>query len=211
MSARRWAKLRAGDIFDALLALALAGIAQYEIWAHPLFDDGIPGPRLPNAVLLLLITLPLAWRRRVPTVVFALVLVSIALQISLIDDARSAQPPFQDWIALLVVFYSLGAHAERRRALVAGALGGGTFVTGDLVQLLSGEAGLEDTVPAWFMLAAAYGVGFALRGQRIQSSLLAQRAERLEREREQKARLAVAEERVRIARELHDIVAQRSA
>ena len=57
------------------------------------------------------------------------------------------------------------------------------------------------------MLAAAYGVGFALRGQRIQSTILAQRAERLEREREQKARLAVAEERVRIARELHDIVA----
>jgi len=207
MSARRWAESRAGDLFDAVLALALAGTAQYEIWARPLFDDGIPGPRLANAVLLLLITLPLAWRRRAPTVVFALVLVSVGLQVSQIDDARSVQPPFQDWIALLVVFYSLGAHAERRRAIAAGALGGAAVVAGDLVQLLSGEAGLEDTVPAWFMLAAAYGVGFALRGQRIQSTLLAHRAERLEREREQKARLAVAEERVRIARELHDIVA----
>jgi signal transduction histidine kinase len=207
MNAGRWAQLRAGDLLDALLALALAATAQYEIWAGPLFDDGIPGPRLPNAVLLLLITVPLAWRRRAPTVVFALVLASIGLQVSLIDDARSAQPPFQHWIALLVVFYSLGAHAERRRALVAGALGGGIFVVGDLAQLLSGDAGLEDTMPAWFMLAAAYGVGFALRGQRIQSTLLAHRAERLEREREQKARLAVAEERVRIARELHDVVA----
>jgi signal transduction histidine kinase len=207
MSARRWAELRAGDLLDALLALALAGTAQYEIWAHPLFDDGIPGPRLPNAILLLLITLPLAWRRRAPTVVFALVLASVGLQISLIDDARSDQPPFQHWIALLIVFYSLGAHAQRRRAIVAGALGGGAIVVGDLVDLVSGGGRLEDTVPAWFMLAAAYGVGFALRGQRIQSTLLAHRAERLEREREQKARLAVAEERVRIARELHDIVA----
>ena len=196
-----------GDLFDALLAFALAGTAQYEIWAGPLFDDGIPGPRLANAVLLLLITVPLAWRRRAPTVVFALVFAAIALQIGLIDDARSDQPPFEHWIALLVVFYSLGAHAERRRAIVAGALGGGAMVAGDLVQLLTGGARLEDTVPAWFMLAAAYGVGFALRGQRIQSTLLAQRADRLEREREQKARLAVAEERVRIARELHDIVA----
>jgi len=199
--------VRAGDLFDALLALALAGTAQYEIWAHTLFDDGIPGPRLPNAVLLLLITVPLAWRRRAPTVVFALVFASVALQIGWIDEARSDQPPFQHWIALLVVFYSLGAHAERRRAIVAGTLGGGAVVAGDLTLLLSGGAKLEDTVPAWFMLAAAYGVGFALRGQRIQSTLLAQRAERLEREREQKARLAVAEERVRIARELHDIVA----
>jgi hypothetical protein len=79
----------------------------------------------------------------------------------------------------------LGAHAERRRAIVAGALGGGVVGVGDLVNLLSGVARLEDTVPAWFMLAAAYGLGFALRGQRIQSSLLALRAERLEREREQ--------------------------
>ena len=70
-----------------------------------------------------------------------------------------------------------------------------------------GGAALEDTVPAWFLLAAAYGVGFALRGQRIESTLLARRTERLEQEREQRARLAVAEERVRIARELHDIIA----
>ena len=199
--------MRAGDLFDALLALALAGTAQYEIWAGPLFDDGIPGPRLANAVFLLLITVPLAWRRWAPTAVFVLVLASVGLQISLIDDARSAQPPFQHWIALLIVFYSLGAHAERRRAIVAGALGGVAIVGGDLVELISGSASLEDTLPAWFMLGAAYGVGFALRGQRIQSTLLAHRAERLEREREQKARLAVAEERVRIARELHDVVA----
>jgi signal transduction histidine kinase len=207
MSARRSAESHAGDLFDALLALALAGTAQYEIWASPLFDDGIPGPRLTNAVLLLLITVPLAWRRRAPTAVFALVLGSIGLQITLIDDARSDQPPFQHWIALLIIFYSLGAHAGRSRALVAGALGGGAILVGDLADLFSGGAGLEDIMPAWFMLAAAYGVGFALRGQLVQSTLLAHRAERLEREREQTARLAVAEERVRIARELHDVVA----
>ena len=139
--------------------------------------------------------------------VFALVFASIALQIGLIDQARSDQPPVQHWLALLVIFDSLGAHAERRRAIVAGAVGGGVLVAGDLVDLLFGGGRPEDTVPAWFLLAAAYGVGFALRGQRIRSTLLAHRAERLELEREQKARLAVAEERVRIARELHDIVA----
>ena len=92
-----------------------------------------------------------------------------------------------------------GRSSRARRGVV--------LVGGDLVDLVSGEAALEDTVPAWFMLAAAYGVGFALRGQRVQSTLLARRAERLEQEREQRARLAVAEERVRIARELHDIIA----
>ena len=207
MSARRRAAWGAADLFDLTLMLALAGTAQYEIWVRPLFDDGIPGPRLPNAVLLLLITVPLAWRRRAPTVVFVVVFASVGLQISLIDHVHSDQPPFQEWIALLVVFYSLGVHAERRRALVAGAIGGAVLVGGDLVELLTGGAGLEDTVPAWFMLAASYGVGLALRGQRVQSTLLTQRADRLEREREQKERQAVAEERARIARELHDIVA----
>jgi signal transduction histidine kinase len=206
MGPRRWAAAHAGDICDAVLALVLAGTAQYEIWVGPLFDDGIPGPQLANAVLLLLVTIPLAWRRQVPTVVFGLVLASVGLQISLIDQTRSEQPPIQEWVALLVVVYSLGAHAERRRAIVAGAAGGVVFVGGDLVDLFSGGAALEDTVPAWFMLAAAYGVGFALRGQRIQSTVLARRAERLDQEREQRARLAVAEERVRIARELHDII-----
>jgi signal transduction histidine kinase len=207
MSARRRAAWGAGDFFDLSLMLALAGTAQYEIWVRPLFDDGIPGPRLPSAVLLLLLTVPLAWRRRAPTVVFVVVFASVGLQVSLIDRVHSVQPPFQHWIALLVVFYSLGAHAERRRALVAGAIGGAVLVGGDLVDLLTGGAGLEDTVPAWFMLAASYGVGLALRGQRVQSTLLTQRADRLERERMQKERQAVAEERARIARELHDIVA----
>jgi len=201
------ANLRAGDLVDVLLALILAAAAQYEIWVHPVWDDGIPGPRLPNTVLLLLITISLAWRRRAPTVAFALVFASIGLQVSLIDEAHSVQPPVQHFLALLLVVYSLGAHAERRRAIVAGGLGGTAFVGGDLVELLTGAAKPEDTVLTWFMLAAAFGLGFALRGQRIQSALQAHRADRLEREREQTARLAVAEERVRIARELHDIVA----
>jgi signal transduction histidine kinase len=207
MRPHRWAGSHQSDLLDAVIALSLAATAQYEIWAAPVFDDGIPGPRLANAVLLLLITVPLAWRRRAPTVVFTLVLAIIGLQIGLIDEKHSEQPPIEEWIALLLIFYSLAAYAERRRAIVAGALGGLFIVGGDVEGLMSGRATIDNTVPAWFMLAAAFGIGLALRGQRIQSTILARRAERLEREREQLARLAVAEERLRIGRELHDIVA----
>ena len=60
-------------------------------------------------------------------------------------------------------------------------------------------------------LAAIFGVawlaGYALRGRVIQAELAEQRAAFAEREREAAARLAVAEERARIARELHDVVA----
>lgn len=60
-------------------------------------------------------------------------------------------------------------------------------------------------VPVLF--AVGWLVGFALRERAVQTEAAEQRAARAERERENAARLAVAEERARIARELHDVVA----
>jgi signal transduction histidine kinase len=53
----------------------------------------------------------------------------------------------------------------------------------------------------------AWVAGFALRGRTVQAEAAEERATQAEREREAAARVAVAEERARIARELHDIVA----
>jgi signal transduction histidine kinase len=55
--------------------------------------------------------------------------------------------------------------------------------------------------------AVAWAAGFALRGRTVQAEAAEERAAQAEREREAAARVAVAEERSRIARELHDIVA----
>ena len=52
-----------------------------------------------------------------------------------------------------------------------------------------------------------WAAGFALREREVQAEAAEQRAILAERERETAARIAVAEERARIARELHDIVA----
>ena len=60
-------------------------------------------------------------------------------------------------------------------------------------------------IPALF--AVGWLVGFALRERAEQTEAAEERAARAEREREVAARLAVAEERARIARELHDVVA----
>ena len=57
------------------------------------------------------------------------------------------------------------------------------------------------------LFAVGWLVGFALRERAEQTEAAEQRAARAERERENAARLAVAEERARIARELHDVVA----
>ena len=71
-----------GELLDALLALLLAGTAMYEIWVGPLVDDGIPGPQLATTALMLLATIPLAWRRMAPTLVFAVVIMAVVLEIT---------------------------------------------------------------------------------------------------------------------------------
>jgi signal transduction histidine kinase len=64
-----------------------------------------------------------------------------------------------------------------------------------------------DVLPFWLWIAGAYGIGTALRRRESLAALLEDRAVRAERERELRAREAIVEERGRIARELHDVVA----
>ena len=191
--------------------LLLAASAQYEVWIGPLFDGSIPGPRGVNSILLMLVCLPLLWRRRYPVLVFVVVLTAVGLQSQVEAHAgvvdRTDQGSMQGWIAALVAFYSLAAYADPRRAAVVGGVVGAGWIAVDVGRLLSGEIGLSDTVPGWFMLAAAWGLGYALRARGMQVNTLVARAARDEQERDLRAREAIAVERARIARELHDVVA----
>ena len=201
-----WARAHAADLLDALMVAALAGTSQYEVWVGPLFQD-VAGPRLANAVLLAMLCVPLLWRRSHPTLVFAVVILALAAQSEVEVQngvvARSDQGTLQGWVVALIAFYSLAAYATPRRAAVAGLLGGAGWIADDLRELLPGTIALEDTIPAWFILAAAWGMGYALHGRQAEVGELTDRADRLERERE----AALATERARIARDLHDVVA----
>src|SRR6266508_402602 len=197
--AARWA--------DWLIALVLAGWAQYEIWAHPLFrgDDGIPGPRPVNAALLLLITLPLAWRRRAPLAVVGIVAAASAVQAVFFD--RSSQPSTQLWLAVLIALYSVAAHGERRDALLGGALVAAGTLAIDVRHLAAGERSLGEAMSEWVLFGGVWLLGRYLHGWRLRARRQEARADQLELDREERARAAVAQERSRIARELHDIVA----
>ena len=67
MDAIRIDRERLAGLGDWLIALLLAGAAEYEIWVSSLDPDGVPGPHAAHAVFVLLATLPLAWRRRAPS------------------------------------------------------------------------------------------------------------------------------------------------
>jgi signal transduction histidine kinase len=194
---------------DVLLVAVLFATAQYEVWVGPLFS-GLSGPKLANAAVLAIVFVPLLWRRSKPVAAFAVVVVAAALHVKIEHQAwvvAADEGLMQVWFALLVAFYSLAANANPRSAAVAGLAGGAGLVINDLPQLLTGVTTLDHTLPAWFILGGSWGLGYALRGRQMQVQALADHNARLEREREVERIAAVAAERVRIARELHDVVA----
>ncbi|MGH2947023.1 MAG: sensor histidine kinase [Solirubrobacteraceae bacterium] len=184
---------------DPLLALVLLGLGVYEIWIE---SGQVAGPRAGNTAFLVLVTVPLAWRRRYPLAVLALVTPGAIAWVSAWYFER--QPPFVPFVALLLCGFAVAA-ATTGRGATAGAGLLAAFVVTDLAAVVLGGRP-EETGAAWILLALTWALGRVVHRQRSLAAALAERAAQLEREREEKARLAVALERARIARELHDVV-----
>jgi signal transduction histidine kinase len=144
------------------------------------------------------LALPLLWRRRWPVAVFALIAV-IAFAQWLADVLA-----FGD-AALLVALYGVAVSQPRRVALAAAAVVALGVVLANL-RWAPGN-GLRGFLGLCGLATAAYVLGTSTRTRRALVASLHERAERLERERDQQGRLAAAAERARIARELHDVVA----
>jgi len=190
------ARLRTLDArtIDGLLALVLAAALQLQL---ALGDE--PGASAVAVIGGLGLTLPLAWRRRAPLAV-ALIFAAVApLQGVLGGGLFDGEPPL---LAALVTggvaFYSLGAYATER----AGIAGGATGILGLWTSVIvSDHTDLQSFVfSAGIVALAPWLAGRTTRARNL-------RAEALERERDQRARAAAGEERQRIARELHDVVA----
>ena len=153
----------------------------------------------------LLATLPLALRRRNPLVSFLLAMIGSQLLVRL-------QPGFDNdsfsfVAAYFVALYSLGRHARGVEAW----LGGGGLVA-VMLTFSEGEGGLgrADAGDIAFMIVfvgAPWAVGLALRLRQERDVHLTAENERLRAEQAERAARAVTEERARIARELHDVVA----
>jgi signal transduction histidine kinase len=183
-----WERLRRNPwLIDAALVLVLLVVAV--AWAVRR-DAELAVP------LGLLQALPLLARRRYPVAVLTLVLAATALQ-TLHYDTLNPLP-------LALAVYSLAAHAERLTALL-----GGIAALAVLVVPLLHDASYH-LGPFAFRLVAfagAWVLGDNMRTRRAYYAALEERAARLEREHDDQARRAVAEEQARIARELHDVLA----
>ena len=105
---------------------------------------------------------------------------------------------------LLVATYASGAYTDRRDGRIAAAIIALAVVT---MALSVGDDPVGDALFIGGILFAVWGAATVVRSRNELATALAARTVELEHEREEKARLAVAEERARVARELHDVVA----
>jgi signal transduction histidine kinase len=189
---------------DGLLALVAAGLALSQLQ-----ESSIPRDRggALNVAFVLLQTLPLVVRRRLPFTVFAVGAGSMAVQ-----GAAGLYSPTFAFLAVNVALYSLAAYGDRRLA-IGGVVAWTCVLAVHLAWFVATSwpqiaiADLYDLFNDWVLLAAAWVLGQGVRQRRAHAAELEGRAARLEREREEKARQAAIQERLRIARELHDVVA----
>jgi signal transduction histidine kinase len=151
--------------------------------------------------LLLLESVPLVWRRRYPLVVMLVVLTATIVHIAVVPVGA----PAQVGLGILVAAYTIGERLDRPTSL------GLTALTAAIVAVLfigqGGPDALQSLIQTDLIIFVAWLVGDAARIRQLYTKHLAERASLVEREREERTRRAVLEERERIARELHDVVA----
>ncbi|WP_371572512.1 sensor histidine kinase [Streptomyces sp. NBC_01314] len=168
--------------------------------ANAVGKDGWQFPRAEGVGWTVLACAPLVFRSRWP---LAVVVVTLA-----IDLAHLANSPGY-WLApaaSLVALYTFATHSDRRAAWIVG-LAAAAAITTTYAMAASQPAFSGHTLARLDLAIAATALGDSVRRRRIRLARVVARAEDAEHTREEEARRRVTEERVRIARELHDVVA----
>ena len=189
------------DLAPTVALLALGAI----LMATSYESAGYQGPRLANFALLLAVVMPLVLRRLYPAPVLAAVFVAQGVWVALYYHG-SHQPPFEPFAAGVVACFALGYHAQERELRVGIAVFALT-VAATAVDLALGGSTVGDALPALLWWAGSIALGRILKSRQALVELLRERSDRLERDRERAVAAAAAEERARIARELHDVIA----
>jgi signal transduction histidine kinase len=188
------------DSFWAVVLLGISSVSVGRINGAP----GHHGSTLVGLVVAVVMCVVIALRRRFPVPMLMLAAATGVAQLVVDVEANFAD------FAMLVIIYTVAATGARwasRFALVAGlcaaSLAQIRWPAADASFVGRIAIAVFQTVP----FALAWVLGDSMRTRRAYFAQLEERAARLEKEREAQAKVAVAAERARIARELHDVVA----
>jgi signal transduction histidine kinase len=156
-----------------------------------------------GGLIVLAMTVPIAWRRRAPLGVACVVMASVAL-------SAASLPGFDNITAIQFVAilppYAVAAYEPRNRAMV----GLGMCLVGFcMTNLLDPKSNVSGWASSAMACLAAWVAGRVLRSRRAVVFELRSTTELIENEREARNQLAIADERNRVARELQIVVTQR--
>ncbi|MFH9547827.1 sensor histidine kinase [Streptomyces sp. NPDC017435] len=189
---------------DVLLALtgaltgALIALFTGEGSIHPdVLDEG-GRPDALGWALLLGAYVPIVWRRRRPMLVLV-ALLAFVVPYHALDYNHSAPTP-----ASYIVLYTVAVTGRPLRTIVTGVVVLGIALS--VMLTVNRHQALELLQTSGWVIAVLF-LGIDVRFYRQYVSAIVERAERAERTREEEARRRVAEERLRVARDLHDLLA----
>jgi signal transduction histidine kinase len=201
LTAAIWRRRPADGWLDVALAAVLLFACEAEIIADTVGDRGHDHwPLAANVVIVIGLTVPLAWRRRKPLASMVVVMSSVLLLTAALADVKTVNFP---QLLLFIAPYSVAAYSERRRAVVGLAYTGLVLVASNLLE----PSGATSWVFSLATCGAPWGVGRILRGRRQLAAELKHTAELLAAEQGGRELLAIAEQRTRIARELQTLIA----
>lgn len=195
---RSWWRLLRSTV---ALPVTLAVLFQADVWAPQSANLGhVVGPRPLVALLYVVTALALIWRARAPLAVLAFVVTVDAAEYL----AFGAPEGLGSLLPTAISLYCVGRYAGAAALASAGPLA----LLGVVVHELTDPAYVFGGPNAVFygLLLAAWPLGHAFRRNVQHADALAERARSLASEQEQLASEAAAAERVRIARELHDVI-----
>ena len=186
-----------GAAGDRLLALVFFAAGSIEV----ALQSDRKGSLVANVIAVAALTAPLAWRRRYPFAVLVVTVVDASLQAFVLLSADTILTVF---LTLLVLAYTSGAHVPRPLTLLALPVmyTGIVLVNVGTNQHSTGDYAFPATVVTLCWLA-----GRAVRARTQLTEELHEAAIRAQEAHDAEAQRAMAEERRRIAREMHDVVA----
>jgi signal transduction histidine kinase len=191
------------DLILGVLLVLIGAHTAFDLGQGPVPIDGIgPGPTHRTGVLFLaalVAGLAIALRRRHPLTTLAFIAVCIAVSAGV--GVSSALEPF-----VAIPMYQVASSYERRRSLSALVAIIALFLSASVVHSVASHNAQLETLGLLFVVAAWF-VGDSVRARRTYVAGLAEQAAQRQRETEERAQRSVAEERLQIARELHDVVA----
>jgi signal transduction histidine kinase len=178
-------------------------------------------PAKPGIIVsLLAVTLPLALRRRFPLTAACVVIAAFVVGRVLVNPGVPGLASWENyltvWVCWLALYSAVAYRRRTRLAIVVLAVLVAALFAEVLREVLFYKGGVLRGLPLNQSFVLGYNaafiafpllLGIAVRSRREREDELAARTTELQREREENARRAVLDERVRIARELHDVVA----